>query len=80
MSLPLSLTSNQQSCLAEICELARTELYRLQTSNDIQYTNQELQNIGRRFDDLLLQWADVGISPQQFDEMYDKLHRTGANY
>lgn len=68
--MSLNLTSREQSALADLCALAKAIQYRHLTvgeySTDKQ--NEELNEIIERFD--CVRW----------DVLYDKLHRTGANF
>lgn len=67
--IPLNLTCGQQDCLADFCSLARRVRYAV-------LTNGLMGNLEDQFMEILERWD---FTPQEFDAMYDKLHRTGAN-
>lgn len=79
-TLPLVMTSNQQSMLAELCQALRTWEYAC-----LQKAGADGQMPGCEALDktLIVQLWDVferfGVKPTQLDVLYDKLHRSGAN-
>ncbi len=75
--IPLELNSTQQTALANVCSLARGHLYKVLCHHT--HTPEELQRIGQEFLDWTLVCHDMGINPQGFDTLYDKLHRSGSN-
>lgn len=68
-SVPLKLTSREQSFLAELCHVLRTRLYELETGKDPSKDAEDLDEIMYRF----------CLTPQKLDGLYDRLHRTGSN-
>lgn len=74
MSIPLNLTSGQQSLLAEICQIVADAV---RESGDGKPVPPEE---AVRIVDQILETADkYDASSQAFGVLYDKLHRTGAN-
>lgn len=68
----LRLTAKEQTVLAELASLCRTVQYDIRTKRELADPQ-----IAEKLTDLLVRFDNV--SPQDFDSMYDKLHRTGAN-
>lgn len=67
----LNLTARQQTILAELMPTLRRVIYCWLTSKPV-----DNDALATEISD----WADrYGISPQELDQLYDKLHRTGAN-
>jgi hypothetical protein len=74
MSIPLNLTSGQQSLLAEICRIVADVV---RESGDGKTVSPEE---AVRIVDQILTTAEWYDAPSQaFGVLYDKLHRTGAN-
>lgn len=71
MIIPLELTSRQQTALAEICSIMRALVYKTEGDEVIDGAAlaSNLYDIAERFQ----------MSPQDFDLLYDRLHRSGAN-
>ena len=69
--LPLELSAREQCFLAEVCSLARSVCYDLNTGKDVDYAK-----IGDQFTTILLKSE---FRPTEFDGMYDRLHRSGSN-
>ena len=72
MSIPLNMTSVQQSLLAEICSIVADVV----RTNEQDVTPAEAVRI---VDQILDAAARFDATPQTFGVLYDKLHRTGAN-
>lgn len=73
MSIPLNMTSGQQSLLADLCRIV----------SDVVRTNDEQdvppEEAVRIVDQILDAAARFDATSQTFGALYDKLHRTGAN-
>lgn len=72
MRVPLNLTSGQQSVLADMCSLSRKVIYRNDSGSPMSD-----EEVGLEFYNILGRY--FSFTPQSFDAMYDKLHRTGSN-
>lgn len=61
----------QQNVLAELCSICRAIKYKelINSSSDSMEVGDEIKDLVERFN----------ITPQQWDEMYDVLHRSGWN-
>lgn len=70
--LPLNLSSAQQTFLAELVFRLRGHRYQHACGRDISETE-----IGEDVFDLMLRFEH--LSAQDYDQMYDKLHRSGSN-
>jgi hypothetical protein len=71
MAIPLTLTSRQQSAMADLCSVMRSLVYNAGNDRAID---------GDRLVDDLCAIADrYQLSPQDFDTLYDRFHRSGAN-
>lgn len=70
--IPLKLTSGEQSLMADLCSLLRGVKYdgAIGKQPDCQTLGERVCDILERYD-----WC----SPQQFDSLYDRFHRSGAN-
>lgn len=74
MSVPLNLTSGQQSLLAEICSALSPIVYDSDCGLEI------TKDCAVAVTEHLLEIAcKYNASSQTFQQLYDKLHRTGAN-
>jgi hypothetical protein len=74
MSIPLNLTSGQQSLLAEVCLLVSGVIRESGDGRDVPPAD------AVRVVDQILELAEkFDASSQTFGVLYDKLHRTGAN-
>ncbi len=71
--IPLSLTSQEQEFLAEVCSLCRDVAWNL---NGPEATWEGVDVLCTKLSDLVIRF---GFSPQKFDHLYDRLHRTGTN-
>lgn len=69
--IPLQLSSKEQSVLAEICSLCRSIAWDL--------ANNDEENARISSENLLDHVIRSGFTPQQFDSLYDRLHRSGSN-
>jgi hypothetical protein len=69
--MPLELTSRQQTVMAEICSVMRALVYATNTEKVI--------DGAKLADDLFAIAERREMSPQDFDELYDRFHRSGAN-
>lgn len=67
----LRLTPSQQNVLAEFCSLARSVQYDINTAG-----HPSAERIGEKFIEILERFD---FTPQNFDRLYDLLHRSGAN-
>lgn len=66
-----NMSSFQQSFLAEVCSITREHLYALKTGKD-----SDTGGLGLK---ILEHCLAMSIQPNQLSELYDKLHRAGAN-
>lgn len=74
MNIPLSLTSGQQSLLAEVCLIVSGVVRENGDGRDVPPAE------AVRIVDQILELAEkFDASSQTFGTLYDKLHRTGAN-
>ncbi len=75
--IPLNLTSNDQSMLAELCTHLRGWLY-AQAAQGYPYAPPLMspQRLEEGIADIMERFS---ITPHRLSELYDKLHRTGAN-
>jgi hypothetical protein len=76
MSIPLKLTARQQTLLANIAAEVRGKLYDVQTRDGL--TQEDWDLLCKALGDEILRKA-LDTKPQEWDEMYDRLHRSGAN-
>lgn len=71
----LKLTAGEQSWLAELASKARSLKYNYGQGKET--SDNDLQELGLWF---LTHVVENNRTPQQFDDMFDKLHRSGANF
>ena len=69
--MPLNLSAAEQNALAEFCTLARSVKYALDTNGETyaKDTHESVCDLVERH----------RLSAQDYDRLYDKLHRSGAN-
>lgn len=74
MGVPLNLTSSQQSLLAAICEALSPVVHDSDSGLEVS------KDAAIALTERLLEIAcNYNASSQTFGQLYDKLHRTGAN-